>query len=1180
MRAVVCSAPWSLALLLLLLLLPSMGQSGLTAYNQWMSVPISVEIPPPRAFHTTTLVGVPCGPVLLVFGGANQEASGTFAYLNDTWVFDLSQSQWYLNRLHSAPAPGVRAGHSAVLFDNYTVILFGGQDYVSPLSDVWIFSIDPNPTCNTFTTLGSWSQAAVVCAQDHCPEARWGHAAVMLESKMFMFGGSSEAWFNAFTTTLTLCNTSLWRLTRTNGAIEWLLLPTPHSAVPPPRIGAHATVISANSFLLASGFGNLPEALDDAWMLTVAEDGASARWLQLTALPQYTPSQGTPFVAFGTSVSLATGTASTIGGVRFPLAVLDNGVSYPQANASVFLWIVNATNASVTIVLKPLSFFGILPRAVIGSTVVVYQLTFFLFGGLNAFASYCVSDIWTQPITDVSCIDVSISPWVQLQLAYPPSVAFLGFTNSAKEFFTFGGQGNYYPTTSEMWDFGLESQHWHKAKIDATRIPGVRWGHSLNMINESVILFGGAYPFPDGSTSLYSDVWRWSYLNAPASGNGVNGNWTLLISSNLSSSPTPRAYHAAGSFNGLLYVHGGCVRGIVFFLNDCSGGILDDFWSLNLHTLRWTLLGTGPRLYGHVGMFNNQWFYLFHGANAEGTLNSIFAHDVVANSSKFMSVNGENSPPPRACAMMMPFGENHASILFGGAPNGTIVYNDTWVYLFDLNEWVNVPTTGFIPQLYGAAMAVARDTLYVFGGMSDAASEAFNGMYTMQLGCNAGFFSPNILTTHCQPCPLGTYASSPGMTSCSIQCPSQLSTPAVGATSVQNCTVCGELLCHGHGTCSVQFDSSGPSRYLCSCTGWYRWSENDDCNTPVVSIILVCILGAVLLTGLGVLGYTRYKRVKRAHSQDRELHKRLLDDTRQELMALERVWDISPSHLTLVERLARGTFGEVHRATYEDRDVAVKVLRDMWVASDLLEMGNFNQEMRMLRTLRHRNIVFFYGGGVFDSGVPFIVVEFMSRGSLEHILHDPKISNDELTVPMRIQFLIDCAEGMRYLHERTPPLVHRDLKSANLLVSESWVVKVGDFGTAQLLRLPQAHTGAPGVQQRTFSMFESKDVIGTLLWMAPEILQHLPYDSTVDVYSFGIVLWEVVTRRVPYEDIENVATHVVNGGRPPLFFSCSKPFARLIQECWSPYPAARPSFADCSRVLERMVRAPAPPWSF
>jgi serine/threonine protein kinase len=197
----------------------------------------------------------------------------------------------------------------------------------------------------------------------------------------------------------------------------------------------------------------------------------------------------------------------------------------------------------------------------------------------------------------------------------------------------------------------------------------------------------------------------------------------------------------------------------------------------------------------------------------------------------------------------------------------------------------------------------------------------------------------------------------------------------------------------------------------------------------------------------------------------------------------------------------------------------------------------FEKEIRFMRTVRHVNIVLFFGAGSMDSR-PILVTEFCSRGTLRSIL-----ANNAMDLPWgkRLKFAADAACGMRFLHHLQPPTIHRDLKSSNLLVSEGWVTKVADFGTARLFeKICDTPTSAYPLSSHSEDVHTEERMltkgVGTLLWTAPEVLSGLPYGQSADVYSFAIVMWEISTRRLPYENIKNswdVARFVIEGNRPP-----------------------------------------------
>ncbi|MED6121337.1 copper transport protein ctr1 [Stylosanthes scabra] len=145
---------------------------------------------------------------------------------------------------------------------------------------------------------------------------------------------------------------------------------------------------------------------------------------------------------------------------------------------------------------------------------------------------------------------------------------------------------------------------------------------------------------------------------------------------------------------------------------------------------------------------------------------------------------------------------------------------------------------------------------------------------------------------------------------------------------------------------------------------------------------------------------------------------------------------------------------------------------------------------------------------------------------------------------------------MNYLHHRNPPIVHRDLKSSNLLVDKNWTVKVGDFGLSRL---------------KDATLLTSKSGRGTPQWMAPEVLRNEPSNEKSDVYSFGVILWELMTQSIPWENLNSLQVVGVVGfmdRRLDLPEGLDPQVASVIRDCWQSDPEQRPSFQE---LIKRMV---------
>ncbi|XP_058085758.1 serine/threonine-protein kinase EDR1 [Magnolia sinica] len=261
-------------------------------------------------------------------------------------------------------------------------------------------------------------------------------------------------------------------------------------------------------------------------------------------------------------------------------------------------------------------------------------------------------------------------------------------------------------------------------------------------------------------------------------------------------------------------------------------------------------------------------------------------------------------------------------------------------------------------------------------------------------------------------------------------------------------------------------------------------------------------------------------------------------------------WEIPWEDLVIGERIGLGSYGEVYHADWNGTEVAVKKFLDQDFSGDALV--EFRSEVRIMRRLRHPNVVLFMGAVTRPPNLS-IVTEFLPRGSLYRILHRPNCQIDE---KRRIKMALDVAKGMNCLHTSIPTIVHRDLKSPNLLVDKNWNVKVCDFGLSRL-------------KHNTF--LSSKSTAGTPEWMAPEVLRNEPSDEKCDVYSFGVILWELATLRMPWSGMnpmQVVGAVGFQNRRLEIPKEVDPLVARIIWECWQTDPSLRPSFAQLTSALK------------
>ncbi|KZV33176.1 putative serine/threonine-protein kinase drkC, partial [Dorcoceras hygrometricum] len=261
------------------------------------------------------------------------------------------------------------------------------------------------------------------------------------------------------------------------------------------------------------------------------------------------------------------------------------------------------------------------------------------------------------------------------------------------------------------------------------------------------------------------------------------------------------------------------------------------------------------------------------------------------------------------------------------------------------------------------------------------------------------------------------------------------------------------------------------------------------------------------------------------------------------------VWEINAKLLDFEYNIASGSNRDLYKGSFRSQDVAIKVFKTEFINGDM--QREFAQEVYILRKVRHKNVVQFIGACT-RPPLLCIVTEFMSGGSVYDFLHKQK---GVLKLPALLKIAIDVSKGMSYLHHNN--IIHRDLKAANLLMDENDVVKIADFGIARV----QLQSGVMTAET------------GTYRWMAPEVIGHKPYNHKADVFSFGIVLWELLTGKLPYANLTplQAAVGVVQKGlRPAIPRHTHSLVVELLERCWQQEPSLRPEFSELVDILQFM----------
>ncbi|CEO96152.1 Protein kinase domain-containing protein [Plasmodiophora brassicae] len=274
-------------------------------------------------------------------------------------------------------------------------------------------------------------------------------------------------------------------------------------------------------------------------------------------------------------------------------------------------------------------------------------------------------------------------------------------------------------------------------------------------------------------------------------------------------------------------------------------------------------------------------------------------------------------------------------------------------------------------------------------------------------------------------------------------------------------------------------------------------------------------------------------------------------DAEDDMGSLDYGGEIDINEIVLRERIGVGGFAEVYKGEWRGTEVAVKKL--LVQKQGAASLKEFRKEVSILRSLRHPNVVMFMGACTRPPDL-CLVTELLQM-SLFDLLHNTVV---KLNAKLQIKIALETATGVNFLHQSR--IIHRDLKSANLLLDKHYGIKVSDFGLSRVKAQQIIMTGQ----------------CGTFQWMAPEVISNEMYTEKADVYSFGIIVWELFARKVPFEGMNGVQVSVAvstKGLRPDMPPDVPAGVARLIEDCWTTDPQARPTFTDIVRRLKLLQQS-------
>ncbi|XP_013400687.1 fibroblast growth factor receptor 3 isoform X1 [Lingula anatina] len=336
-------------------------------------------------------------------------------------------------------------------------------------------------------------------------------------------------------------------------------------------------------------------------------------------------------------------------------------------------------------------------------------------------------------------------------------------------------------------------------------------------------------------------------------------------------------------------------------------------------------------------------------------------------------------------------------------------------------------------------------------------------------------------------------------------------------------------------------------------------------STAAVVILIILIIAAVTLKLRGFRRNLKYEVEEEGYMHYDDVGAANLAYTN---VADDAKWETPREKVTLLDVVGEGAFGQVVKAEMAGKEpedaantVAVKMAKDEADKKDLLN------ELKVMKIIiPHPNVVRLLGCCTENDPV-LVIIEFMPHGNLLSVLQKSQVPQgnvppeDALTETELLSFGCQVASGMAFLDELK--LLHRDLAARNVLVGEGKTCKISDFGLAR--DIIDSHMYVKKSQARV-----------PIKWMAPESIFRSEYTNKSDVWSFGVLLWEIMTRgQVPYPGLGaiDVARAIQRGLRMQCPIGCRPQIYAIMRDCWQPQPEDRPLFKDVEARLKVVLQA-------
>jgi len=271
-------------------------------------------------------------------------------------------------------------------------------------------------------------------------------------------------------------------------------------------------------------------------------------------------------------------------------------------------------------------------------------------------------------------------------------------------------------------------------------------------------------------------------------------------------------------------------------------------------------------------------------------------------------------------------------------------------------------------------------------------------------------------------------------------------------------------------------------------------------------------------------------------------------------------WEINPRDVQVVKSLGRGTSGEVFEGRYMNQIVAIK---ELFYPDTKDSKDEFIKEFTILVNIKSPYIVSFYGATIIDT--PRMVMEFCENGSLFHVLS----SEIEMDWDFTLRIMSEIVKGLKALHNNTPIVIHRDLKTLNVLVTKEYHCKLADFGLSRF---------------DTSTNLESlRECKGTYAYIAPEAFNGSKSSIASDIYSVGIITWEIVNRLIkgkyefPFHEYNilneiSILYQTNKEGLRPTLPALPPNFVDLVGKCWNHKRKKRPQSIKLLELIKQLER--------